>query len=323
MGAMNRTPTPAEDLQIEPDVGGDLESRRKRLEKARRFQQENIINILQYDATNTALVAKLRSCSTYLRFRHYTEINETRLVGANYCKSRTVCIPCEIRRGANYVASYTKKFRYLNEEYPRLIPQFVTLTIKNTDCPSHGHRHLVGAFKKLSKRASSYRNRGGLYTEWAKVQAFVSAQEFTRNPETKQWHPHLHICLLATQEIDPRALSREWHEITGDSYIVDVRPFQADDLVKSFCEVFKYSVKPSGLTAQELVHLAKAMKGKHLIRAGGLFRGVQVDDYACDEIDDLEQQPYIELVFRWSEYSNNYYIDRGLHVTKSELERQR
>ena len=38
-------------------------------------------------------------------------------------------------------------------------------------------------------------------------------------------------------------LSREWHEITGDSFIVDVRPISQDDPVSGFIEVFKYAVK--------------------------------------------------------------------------------
>lgn len=36
-------------------------------------------------------------------------------------------------------------------------------------------------------------------------------------------------------------LSQEWHQLTGDSFIVDVRPFRQDDIASGFAEVFKYA----------------------------------------------------------------------------------
>ena len=41
--------------------------------------------------------------------------------------------------------------------------------------------------------------------------------------KTGEWHPHLHIFGVLEEWIDVQKLSATWHEITGDSYIVDVR----------------------------------------------------------------------------------------------------
>ena len=53
--------------------------------------------------------------------------------------------------------------------------------------------------------------------------------EIKRGQGSGLWHPHLHM--IAGREVEPDAemLSREWHEITGDSFIVDVRPISQDD----------------------------------------------------------------------------------------------
>lgn len=57
------------------------------------------------------------------------------------------------------------------------------------------------------------------------------------------WHPHLHMIALAEFAPDAERLSRDWHEIYRDSFIVDVRPISQDDPASGFVEVFKYAVK--------------------------------------------------------------------------------
>lgn len=53
---------------------------------------------------------------------------------------------------------------------------------------------------------------------------------------------------LCREAPDARKLSEEWQHWTGDSFIVDVRPFHSDqDVVSGFFEVFKYALKFSEL----------------------------------------------------------------------------
>ena len=41
--------------------------------------------------------------------------------------------------------------------------------------------------------------------------------------KTGEWHPHVHMFALLDTWIDQEHLSETWHEITGDSFIVDIR----------------------------------------------------------------------------------------------------
>ena len=70
--------------------------------------------------------------------------------------------------------------------------------------------------------------------------------------------------MIALAEVEPNAekLSREWHEITGDSYIVDVRPISQEDPASGFVEVFKYAVKFSDQEPADTVHAWETLKGK-------------------------------------------------------------
>jgi hypothetical protein len=98
---------------------------------------------------------------------------------------------------------------------------------------------------------------------------------------------------------DAAKLSREWHQWTGDSYIVDVRPFhEEEDIASGFAEVFKYALKFSDLPLEDNWDAFETLSNKRLVDSFGCLRGVEVsEDFADDEIgDDL---PYMELFYRF------------------------
>jgi hypothetical protein len=50
--------------------------------------------------------------------------------------------------------------------------------------------------------------------------AYFCEIEYDR--ETAEWHPHIHVTAQGVW-IDNKALKAAWHEVTGDSFVVDVR----------------------------------------------------------------------------------------------------
>lgn len=93
-------------------------------------------------------------------------------------------------------------------------------------------------------------------------------------------------------------LRAEWEAITGDSFMVDVRPFHdQDDVLNGFLEVFKYAVKFADLSLDDAWHGYQTLSGRRLIASFGAFRGVDVPEDLTDEgLDDL---PYVELLYRF------------------------
>jgi hypothetical protein len=140
------------------------------------------------------------------------------------------------------------------------------------------------------------------------VQGGVYSVELTHNPATG-WHPHVHAIWLSSdpsmqEESTKFRLSSEWHQITSDSFVCDLRPIQAqaglpDDIdphAGGFAEVFKYAMKPSELGADLLIEAYPHLAGKRLIGSFGLFRGVPEPDDLADDLSTLDGLPYEEFL---------------------------
>lgn len=255
------------------------------------------------------LIERMSSCGNFLTFRHYFTVDEVRLHKANFCMKHLLCPLCAIRRGAKQVESYLSRFEEIRKEKPHLKPYLLTLTIKNGNDLEERFEHLFKSVRKYLDRRRDSLKKGRGFCEFSKIEGGVFSYEVTRPDLT--WHPHTHMIVL----IDPSnpvdfdlknpkksALSREWHDITGDSFIVDLRPLNSDDPAEGFVEVFKYALKFSDLEPADNYHAFRVLKGKRLVSSFGDFWGVKVPEKLTDE--PLEDLPYIELFYR---YMNGLY----------------
>lgn len=252
------------------------------------------------------LSGKLDRCGSYLLFRDYYTINTVKLHAADFCKKHLLCPLCAIRRGAKMVKAYLQRLAVVAAENPNLKPYLVTLTVKDGDDLGERFNHLHRSIQRLHKmrHADIGREKG----EASKASGAVWSYEFKRGKNSGCWHPHVHAVWLCATPPDQSALSAEWRHITGDSFIVDVRPFHNDaDVLGGFLEVFKYAVKFSDLPLADNWHGFKILSGKRLIASFGVLRGVQIpDSYLDDPLpDDL---PFLEMMFKYSNgvgYSND------------------
>lgn len=246
------------------------------------------------EATKTA--AGLASCGNYLHFREYFTVGKVRLHNAQFCKQHLVCPLCAIRRGAKALGAYLARWQVLQEQHPELRPYLVTLTVKNGDDLEERQSHLTKSLRNLLARRRNF-NAGVPRAPWSelcKAQGAVYTLELTN--KGNGWHPHCHMIALAASAPSQSDLSAEWHRITGDSMVVDVRPITGDPS-EGFMEVFKYAVKFSDLTLADNWHAAQTLKGKRLLASFGLFRGVQIPESMLDE--PLDELPYWDRFYRF------------------------
>ena len=136
--------------------------------------------------------------------------------------------------------------------------------------------------------------------------------------KTKQWHPHIHIFALLNQWIDQEELAETWHDITLDSYIVDIRRVKKTKehgYAKGVAEVCKYALKFSDLSMENTFHAFLTLKGKRLTGSFGSMHGLKIDKAVPDEIskDDL---PYMEMIYRFvfGEKKSYYDLSSTRHV---------
>jgi hypothetical protein len=146
--------------------------------------------------------------------------------------------------------------------------RFITLTLKHSDQPLKLQLdRLYKCFKKL--------RQSGLWTRH--VFASAATLEIKRDRQGKQWHPHLHV-LCKGKYVPHAELKREWHRVTGDSFICDIQFVNNKERAARY--VAKYCTKP-GLheydkDAEALDEAIAAMKGRRTILLGGDWKKLVV-----------------------------------------------
>lgn len=299
--AKKKTPVNAINLAEEAFTGadeaenfGDRIARYGQAHARSLLMLEHLRGAPSVEATKSA--AGLASCGNYLHFREYFTVGKVRLHNAQFCKQHLICPLCAIRRGAKALGAYLARWQVLQEQHPELRPYLVTLTVKNGDDLEERQNHLTKSLRNLLARRRNF-NAGvarAPWTELCKAQGAVYTLELTN--KGNGWHPHCHMIALAASAPSQSDLSAEWHRITGDSMIVDVRPITGDPS-EGFMEVFKYAVKFSDLTLADNWQAAQTLKGKRLLASFGLFRGVQIPESMLDE--PLDELPYWDRFYRF------------------------
>jgi Replication protein len=182
-------------------------------------------------------------------------------MAANYCHDR-FCTPCATAR-SHTIATNLRD--HLNEQGYRLI----TLTLRGNNSPLADQLdRLYASFTRLRRRKL-----------WqACISGGAAFLELTWSGASRQWHPHLHV--IAQGSYIPQNLLRDtWKDITGDSFIVDVR--YINDLGQTTRYVAKYAAKPhapSYLHRPDLLDEAIiALGGRRLCLTFGSWRGFQLN----------------------------------------------
>ena len=248
------------------------------------------------------LHSSLISCADYLVFHDYYTVEEIRLVKAHTCKKHLLCPFCARRRASKMVQKNLPKIETAMASQKALKPVMITFTVKNGLNLGERFRHIRGAVKRLmQKRRDTY--SGKSYTEFSKVSGGIASYEITNHDENG-WHPHVHMICLLTDWIDQKALAQEWHDLTGDSFIVDIRRIKPRDggaggvdIASGLLEVCKYALKFQDLTLPDTWHAYETLRTRRLVQGFGCLQGIEVPEQLLD--DPLESLPYLELSYQY------------------------
>ena len=260
--------------------------------------KEKALTISDYISVNQPrqkqLANSLANCGSYLVFRDYHTVGEVRLTKACFCKKHLLCPLCAIRRGAKHLSRYLDRFHEIRAQNPRLKAYLVTFTVKDGDNLKERYEHLNKSLRSYHKR----RHRKNASCEALKAHAAVWSFEVKRGSGSGSWHPHAHAIWLCEEPPCQEKISAEWKAITGDSFIVDVRPISQTDHVSGFLEVCKYAVKFSDQAPSDTWHCYETLRGRRLIGSFGGFYGIPEPDDLTD--DPLEGLPYIDRFFTFT-----------------------
>ncbi len=291
-------------VELQLDEASGIEALPKRVSRygdAKRRALE-VAKYIEQSFSET-LARKVHYCGNYLVFRHYYTVDEIRLHAAQFCKKHLLCPLCAIRRGSKALQAYLPRYEAIKAANARLKPFLVTLTVKDGDDLEERFKHLMAGQHELWKRKQ--RGRGSALDG---VAAAVWSYEVKRGRGSGLWHPHLHMVAMAEHQPDAQHLACEWRSITGDSFVVDVRPIDQHDPASGFLEVFKYALKFSDMEPVDTLAAYLVLKRRRLVGSAGFFRGIEIPESLLDEpFDDL---PYVDLFYRYLE--GGYSLKRGM-----------
>lgn len=276
------------------------------------FQSEG-----ENDISNKALKAatKLKGCGQFLLFHNYYTINQTKLAKSHYCGQHLLCPMCAGVRASRSMNRYIQRIEEIMRQNRKLKPVLITLTIKNGEDLQERFEHLTRSFRTLLQRYRDYRKKDRGFNEFCKIDGGFYTIEYTYTKE-KGWHPHIHIFALLNDWIDQEGLAETWHDITLDSYMIDVRLVKKSKdkgYSEAVAEVCKYALKFSELSTEKTFEAFLTLKGKRLTGSFGSMHGVKIPEKATDDMPK-EELPYLELLYRFvfGEKRSHY----NLEITK-------
>ena len=227
-----------------------------RITRAKRSQVDLHAYLFEDDPPLGALV---NGCGSWLHLREWLQeftpkgTNESRLLAANFCKKHLLCQSCAVRRAGKHVEAYAAKVEHLQKERPDLVPAMVTLTVKNGPDLPERVAHMKKAWSRMIAARRRYLSNPDRHpaVEWSKVEGSIRAIEIKRGKRSGLWHPHMHCFVLLDRYIKQKKLSEEWHQWTGDSFVVGVTKCK-NGIVPGLIATVKYSCKISSMTPDQI-----------------------------------------------------------------------
>ena len=258
---------------------------------------------------------KLSECGNYLLFKNYYTVDEIKLTKMRVCNQHLLCPFCASIRASRSIQRNNPKVVEVLRQNRKLKPVLLTLTVANGADLAERQEHLMSSVRVLMQRKRDWMKKGRGFNEFCKLLGGFYSYENTYNEKTGEWHPHLHIFGVLEEWIDQESLSRTWHEITGDSMIVDIRRVRKHKQLgygKAIAEVCKYALKFGDLSVEKTWEAFMVLKGERKIGlrlsgSFGLLRGVKMDDEATTDDDLHDDLPYLEMLYKFVFGKKSYY----------------
>jgi plasmid rolling circle replication initiator protein Rep len=241
-------------------------------------------SFLRLDMQNKA--KRTFKCGEFLKFAECKIDDYKKLIEANFCRDR-LCPMCNWRRSRKLQQQIFKVLHAAVDREPKMRFIFLTLTVENVKGQDLGETitKMLKGFKELFdlKNVDDY------------VLGYVRNLEVTYNKFRDDYHPHVHVLMGVKSSyfssegyIKQNRWTEMWAHLLKLDYkpIVDIRPVkkrsEGQAPVEAAMEIGKYSAKTTDylhigneeLTDKVIKVLAAALKGRHLIGFGKLFRNI-------------------------------------------------
>lgn len=257
---------------------------------------------------------RVRSCGSFLEWHLQSETSK--LVKANFCKDR-LCPMCNWRRSLKVFGQISRVMDVLEQGSYRFL--FLTLTVKN--CSSDLLSSVLDSMQSSFVRMMRNRMVSPV------ICGSVRIMEITYNPNTDEYHPHMHIIFAVKPDYFHKSYisQSQWTDLWCRAARLDYRPIVHIQTIKesskgisgAVAEVAKYAVKDSDYITDDLSEsikrvsdLLNSISYRRLLSYSGVFKSVaaslRLDDAENGNLvhvnDDVLRPDidYIVVRYRWA-----------------------
>lgn len=262
---------------------------------------------------------RMRHCAGFLRFgKEVDSMGRTKLhlIEARFCHQKS-CVVCQWRRSLMLKAKFYNNLPSVLENNPDVTFIFLTLTVRNCDL-----KDLRTTIQKVHRAFNNMTKREFFI---AHVAGYVRALEVTKNDDTQQAHPHLHILLAmkksyfqSSNYMTKAKWTMLWQVLLGVDYIPQVHVetvYKKDKFHDHVQELLKYPVKESDIDINSTWFLEYCRQVHHLrfIGTGGILKDIvkdvkTKDDSELIKINDTNEHKQVTdiLDFSWNRTEKRY-----------------
>lgn len=222
---------------------------------------------LQRCHVNAARLDRFCNCGSGA-FLYRSTDGQDLTIRSNKCHDRW-CLACQRERAASIANA-------LLQVMSARRCRFATLTLRHSRTPMADQvDRLFRSFVALRRRKwwKEHVIGGGYFLE-------------IKTGRDGLWHVHLHL-IIEGRFLPQRELSTEWHAVTGDSSIVDVRQIRDDGEAAGY--VTKYVTKPASHEVYadpgRLDEMICGLRGRRVCGTFGTWRGVKLEPDATDDVE--------------------------------------
>ncbi len=266
-------------------------------------------------------------CSSALGFLTEIETGEKTFHSADFCRER-LCPMCQWRKSLKVFHQVSKVMDRTQQDYPELVPLFLTLTLKNCDDAdlSTTLDNVFQGWYQITKHRKIKRI----------VQGWFRALEVTYNKDDDTFHPHIHAIILVDKGyfkkdnkdyMQTTDWVKMWRTALKLDYdpICDIRKVKASSKGKhkTVAEVAKYTLKDSNfllddksLTDKLVSVLDSSLRGRRLFAFGGILKVIAkqigIEELAEGDLVHIDEEKIREdvatvlEVYRWNFGLANY-----------------
>jgi len=275
------------------------------------------------------IIESVNSCGSFLEFRNYFEVDQTKLHKANYCKKDKLCPACAMRRASLQI----KKVYDYFEDTPKLKEKhwyYIVLPVKHNASESFTtvFNRARSGLQSLRKSINNSRQRNTQESFFSQFDGLMYSFEVTKTKNG--WNNHINLLCCTDTPVTGiykkgkttihNGIMEDWSKYTdNNSYVHSINKIDVntkDELVKNLMEIFKYSLKFQDLKNDDLFEVYNNTYKKRLLGSFGSLYGIKTDVNLDSE--EVLGKEFIEIVYRYN-FKTKEYFEHSRQLKKVDL----